>query len=84
MARPRGGTSTATYEDLLYEAIQLFAVESERCNKARGHKWHLVAEYYNKHLPIEFPKKTKGQLRQYAANKNRRIAKHSKLAADAL
>ena len=57
-------------EDILYEAIKLFDVDSERCSQERGHKWNLVTEYYNKKLPMNETMKTKMQLLQFVRNQS--------------
>ena len=82
MTRKSRGAKSTTCEDLLYEAMALFDVESEQCTQARGHKWDLVTEYYNQNLPKKSSTKTKLQLQEYVKNKTRRIAK--KLSKGAL
>ena len=62
-------------EDILYEAIKLFDVDSERYSQARGHKWNLVTEYYNKNLPMNASMKIKIQLMQFVKNQKKKIPK---------
>ena len=61
-----------TCEDLLFRAIELFEVEGERNLQAKGQKLNLVTEYYNKHLPKDFPQKTKIQLMESVKTEKKR------------